>query len=986
MPENSNLLEFVFSQSDAGSIVGSPSPSARVAIDNDYFRLRDFEYAQPLYDLAYFLETDATSKGQEVPKYRTFSLWRAAYSFDGYSTALDKWLDREIGDDCLDYVPSSRIAAYLLAIRQLGTIPELKSYSSKEFDRLRRLRAVKGLGFAQAAETLKEGEMPSERWLNAAIISTKLAKNALLDVYVGTFGTWQAAHIVPPLARLLREFESQSIDNSVCHIDSDLNGIAPVSQPFAVDVCSSSPREYVEAALSKQPLFTLKAQQPDSILIQHQLGWYFKLRFVPAKTDFDLFNWAVKTDPLIHKASLVKADLHLHTAWSDGNASLSSMATAIKNSGLTHFAVTDHSRSCKLQGGLTPVLWLRQAASIALNRVTCPIFHGIEVDILDDGRLDLPVGLLSGMDLVVGSVHSNWTSDEQVNTQRLSNAIETGLIDILGHPTSALIGKPGVPNYVRPPAKVNWEHIFSLCAKWKVALELNCFPSRLDLPLTMLTRAVDAGCWVSLGSDAHSRTHLTNLRFGELILVSLRTNRVLNLLKVDELKDWLRSVREVRANLPKTTSQRSQGDLFVESGRANNRPKIRAYLNPPQRIPLGSRIVGLDLTAGKGKPTGVALLEGMEVSTCSLETDAELISFILAEKPAIVSIDSPLGYPGGGSEIDPSVGIVRVAEHDLSSVGIPAYPALIDSMKELTSRGVRLRRIIEGLEDPPIVIESYPGAAQDVLCIPRKQKSLELLRGGLQELGITGKGLQTESHDEMDAITSAVVGRFHETGEFLPMGVPSEAQLIVPRIKPLCFDINPIICLAGKTGAGKSVVARYLALFYGFRWLKTRDLIRELLVEDFSSAESHRLYEKRVEPNAITDNDLREFGVVVLEKHRQKPLSRKLSSAMNAIGDALVVDSIRDLTDLGGCNTNRPIYTWLIDCSDAMINNRLVEKSKIPSFKGRPIRHGIDQKVSVFRDGCDCTIVNMGTLEDLRWKIDDALFEVISFSNTTAMV
>src|SRR6185436_10178362 len=209
-----------------------------------------------------------------------------------------------------------------------------------------------------------------------------------------------------------------------------------------------------------------------------------------------------------------------------------------------------------------------------------------------------------------------------------------------------------------------------------------------------------------------------------------------------------------------------------------------------------------DLTAGKGKPTGVALLDGMEVTTCSLQSDQELLDFVLSNEPAIVSIDSPLGFPGGGPEIDPSVGIVRVAEHDLSSVGIPAYPALIDSMKELTSRGVRLRKMIDAIKNSPVVIESYPGAAQDVLCIPRKQKSLELLRGGLHELGLTGSGLLTESHDEMDAITSAVVGRFYETGQFLPMGIPSEAQLIVPRIKPLRYNVSPIICLAGKTGAG----------------------------------------------------------------------------------------------------------------------------------------------------------------------------------------
>src|SRR5690348_2604923 len=79
------------------------------------------------------------------------------------------------------------------------------------------------------------------------------------------------------------------------------------------------------------------------------------------------------------------------------------------------------------------------------------------------------------------------------------------------------------------------------------------------------------------------------------------------------------------------------------------------------------------------------------------------------------------------------------------------------------------------------VIESYPGAAQDILCLPRKQKGRALLRDGLRRLGLTGPGLDTRSHDEMDAITAAVVGRYYESGSFEPMGIPSEAQLIVPK-------------------------------------------------------------------------------------------------------------------------------------------------------------------------------------------------------------
>src|SRR4051812_26225223 len=82
-------------------------------MDPSYFKLRDFEYVQPLYDLAFLLEVDALAKGAEVPKYRTFSLWRAAYSLDGYGIRIDEWLGKEIADADLDYIPSNRIRQYL---------------------------------------------------------------------------------------------------------------------------------------------------------------------------------------------------------------------------------------------------------------------------------------------------------------------------------------------------------------------------------------------------------------------------------------------------------------------------------------------------------------------------------------------------------------------------------------------------------------------------------------------------------------------------------------------------------------------------------------------------------------------------------------------------------------------------------------------------------------------------------------------------------
>src|SRR6202522_3276795 len=111
--------------------------------NGDYFRIRDFEYVQPLYDLAFLLEVDAIAKGTEIPKYRTFSLWRAGYSMDGYGTSIDRWLDGTIADDDLDHVPSSRIREYLVQIRKKGTIADLRAYRHPRFQRALRLRSVR---------------------------------------------------------------------------------------------------------------------------------------------------------------------------------------------------------------------------------------------------------------------------------------------------------------------------------------------------------------------------------------------------------------------------------------------------------------------------------------------------------------------------------------------------------------------------------------------------------------------------------------------------------------------------------------------------------------------------------------------------------------------------------------------------------------------------------------------------------------------------
>jgi histidinol phosphatase-like PHP family hydrolase/predicted nuclease with RNAse H fold/dephospho-CoA kinase len=968
-------------------MIAEPVRKTHKPLGEDYFRIRDFEYAQPLYDLAFLLEVDALRAGTEIPKYRIFSLWKAAYRMDGYTTSIDRWLDGKLRDKELDIVPSSRIKQYLQSIRTTGTLPELQAFDTENARRILRLRAVRGLGASKIAEFFRQdssekptanGDASSESGYDVG-----LGNGSGTTCRVDETAEWQAAHVVPPLLRFLHQIEKSS-GRCRWKIDGFKNGIQRVNSGFVVWLVTTnktfSIRSVLESTIAAQPFFSILNQSESQATLQHQLGWSFALQLSePTQSASEIASLIRRLDPMSRRRSpVIRGDLHVHTIWSDGNSDIANMAAAVKKARREYFAITDHSRSCKLQGGLTPVAWLRQAISLLVTKLPCRVLHGIEVDILADGRLDLPAGLLAAMDFVIGSVHGSWSESTEENTLRLVRAIESGCIDVIGHPTSAIIGKPGVPNYARPAAPVDWKRIFQHCAQWRVALELNCFPSRLDLALPALRKAVDLGCWISLGSDAHSRSHLTHLRLGESIIKGSRSSKILNRFSFDELRQWLSEARTIRTTLPKTG-----GELFAAdavSPKSSNL-KIVGHLNRIQSLPPGSRVVGLDLTAGRGKPSGVALLERNEIETLSLITDDEILEYLRRTLPKYVSIDSPLGLPGGGQEIDPAAGIVRMAERDLANIGIPAYPAMIDSMRELTLRGIALKQRINSLPDQPVVLESYPGAAQDVLCIPRKQKSLESLRTGLSELGLVGPGLKTRSHDEMDAITAAVVGRYFEVGEFEPMGIASEAQLIVPKVRPLTLEPPPVICLAGKMAAGKSTVARYLSVFYGFRWIRTRDLIRAVIIDDLSAPAHKRMFKRAVQEDVITEQDLTDFGIIILEQYHQIPLRAKLNEVISANRTPVVVDSIRDVIDVDSDRLrSRVVETWFVDATDSRRIQRLGERQ---SAGGSMIvvDSRIDQKVNLIRAHADKVIPNVGTLEELRWKIDDALFESVQITS-----
>ncbi|MNY19853.1 hypothetical protein D3C86_1533080 [compost metagenome] len=198
--------------------------------------------------------------------------------------------------------------------------------------------------------------------------------------------------------------------------------------------------------------------------------------------------------------------------------------------------------------------------------------------------------------------------------------------------------------------------------------------------------------------------------------------------------------------------------------------------------------VGIDLTGSEKKASGWCALQGNSASTSKLFTNKELINQTILANPAVISIDSPLSLPFGRLSVfdnDPgraAFGITRACERIMSKRGIRSYPPLIKSMQQLTLRGIELAQIFRSFGYQ--VIESFPGAAQDVLGMPRKQTDLPQLISSLQQFGLKGDFINgLLSHDEIDAITAALVGHFFTDNKYEAIGTTEEGYLIIPNCK-----------------------------------------------------------------------------------------------------------------------------------------------------------------------------------------------------------
>jgi len=406
----------------------------------------------------------------------------------------------------------------------------------------------------------------------------------------------------------------------------------------------------------------------------------------------------------------------------------------------------------------------------------------------------------------------------------------------------------------------------------------------------------------------------------------------------------------------------SSYEVSIPAFSGTNKPLI-TYAELTRILPLEDFCtVGIDLVSSEDRDSGFCALKGNNATTCRVKTDDEMIRLAIEAGADLISIDSPLSIPKGRTTFfddDPyrdEFGITRECERILKRRGISSYPCLINSMQKLTQRGMLLAQKFRKLGVP--VIESYPGAAQDIMSIPRKQAGLDYLVEGLKEFGLAGEFLRTSvSHDELDAITSAVVGHFFWVGMFEALGNPDEEYLIIPDLKAdyRTWLSRNVIGLSGPIAAGKTTIAEYFA-GRGYAYARYSQILADMLEETGS------------EPSRST---LQELGWSVHQERGQRWLGKKLLDMITGKKFA-VVDGLRFLEDHAlMVESYGPAFVHLH--ITAPTDNRKKRLSKSPQQEitlNCAMQHQVEKEVSEIESVAHHAISNDETIEALFERLD----------------
>jgi putative hydrolase len=309
------------------------------------------------------------------------------------------------------------------------------------------------------------------------------------------------------------------------------------------------PDQVSDLIASKRPLTELRSIGP--FITKRIQRWIDKppkekLRVPAIRRDFlALADARVLLAKNPNWAPQLRGDLQMHTRYSDGSGTIAEMAEAARARNYEYIAITDHSKGLKIAGGIDEKRLGKQAAEISKANARAPngihVLSSIEMNLNPRGEGDMDPKALAKLDVVLGSFHSVLRV-KQDQTARYLAALRNPDIQTLGHPRGRIY------NY-RLGLKADWARVFAEAAKLDKAVEIDCYPDRQDLNLTLLKIVRQEGARISLGTDAH---HPWQLEFIELGLAAalkakIPAERIINFMSLPQLKAWVASVRRRRS-------------------------------------------------------------------------------------------------------------------------------------------------------------------------------------------------------------------------------------------------------------------------------------------------------------------------------------------------------------------------------------------------------------------------------------------------------
>jgi DNA polymerase (family 10) len=409
------------------------------------------------------------------------------------------------------------------------------------------LRAVPGVHDIDVAGSLRRR---TETIGDIDILVTSRAPERVMDAFVAA----------PPVAQVLSRGPTRSSVVLQVGLQADVRVVEPDSYGAALQYFTGS-KEHNVAVRERAVRRGLKVneygvwrvddngrQDGQRVAGADEAGVYraVGLPWIPPELREDQGEIAAAeagTLPALIEPGQIRGELHMHTAWSDGAESAEAMAAAVRALGYEYACITDHSQSLKIAGGVSIPDLRRHIVEVRrlADRLGFPIMIGTECDILPTGALDYPSDVLAEVDLVIASVHTHFRLDRDAMTARMVAAMETGLVDILGHPTGRLLG-------TREGYDVDVEALVDAAVRTGCALEINAQPDRLDLKDIYARLAKDRGAMLEIGSDAHAAAELHFMPFGVSVARRgwVEARDVINTRPLPALREWLGARRSSR--------------------------------------------------------------------------------------------------------------------------------------------------------------------------------------------------------------------------------------------------------------------------------------------------------------------------------------------------------------------------------------------------------------------------------------------------------